>query len=250
MSVYKNTPPIVTNGLIWYNDPGSSKGWQYVPGGGTTIILNDFSGNKINLTTSNNTITAYNNYYGGNIDYSNNYATGSSGSAIPVLDNLTQATWNIWFNQTPGDSGVIIGKTDGNVAAGWFLEHTVGTGRLNDGIGFEIVAPTNMRYSISTGSYSVGKFQNITMVWNGSTTVASGSEIYVNGVKKPDGYQLLGTGTRNSDVGYPLITGHMYNATLPGSSSKMGIVMIYNRQLSEAEIIQNYNAHKSRFNLT
>jgi len=150
-----------------------------------------------------------------------------------------------------GDTGVIIGKTDANTSAGWFLECTSGTGRLNDGIGFEIVrGTTNMRAAIPTGSYATGSFINLCMIWDGNLTSATGSAIYVNGFNVPFSYQLSGSGARTTDAGWPIIIAHMFGTALPGMSSNLSIAMIYNRPLTQAEIQQNYNAQKSRFNLT
>jgi len=255
MAVYQNSPPIVTNGLVWYSNPGNPSGY-YISSSGTTAILSDFSGTNDSLVL--NGTTAYVPSYGGYISYANVYGVGGTsysttvtGSAIPPLDNLTAATWNLWIDMLPGDTGIIIGKNDGNSSAGWFLECTSGTGRLNDGIGFEIVnATSNMRAAIPTGSYATGSFINLCMTWDGNTTTATGSAIYVNGSKVPFSYQSSGSGAHNTDVGYPIMIGHMFNSVFLGMSSNLSIAMIYNRQLALAEILQNYNAQKSRFNLT
>jgi hypothetical protein len=254
MSIYKNTPPIVTNGLVWYSDPGNPNGY-YISSSGTTAILSDFSGTNDSLVV--NGTTSYVPNYGGYLSYATFYAVGgtsysatATGLAIPAIDNLGPITWNLWINPLSTDNGVIIGKNDGNSQAGWFClfgSSTAGVGW--DGVGFQIVQSTNVRCAIPKGSYPTGVLVNVCMVWDGNLTTSPGSAIYVNGINVPISYRVNGSGTRTSDAGYPITIGHSYNGSPVGMSGGMGIAMIYNRQLSAAEVLQNYNAHKSRFNL-
>jgi hypothetical protein len=251
MSQHLVTPPIVTSGLVWYTDFANSLGYFNSSSFG---YLKDLSGNGNNiiLSGSNASNIPVTNSYGGWIDFANGYAKGVSGSVIPALDNLTSATWNFWLRPRPvtPDFGIILGKQDGDISSGWFIRFATSASVGYDGLGFNIVAPTDMRAYISTGSYVTASFSNIAVVWDGNFNSPTGSAIYINGIKIPFLYTLAGNGTRTSDAGYPLSIASGYGAFNSGMSSGLGPTMIYNRALSQAEVVQNYNAHKSRFGLT
>jgi hypothetical protein len=95
---------------------------------------------------------------------------------------------------------------------------------------------------INAGTLITGSWAHYVNTFNYANQSAS---IYVNGV-------LSGAGSMAPS---PLITsaslilgqGSFGSGRLTGS---MGLARIYNRALSQAEIQQNYNAIKSRFNLT
>ena len=85
------------------------------------------------------------------------------------------------------------------------------------------------------------------LVWHSCTIAYDGSTkyIYKNGV--------LDTSTSASDVsfytGAILRIAARQDGTLLPINGKMPSVKVYNRSLSAAEILQNFNAQRSRFGL-
>jgi hypothetical protein len=89
-------------------------------------------------------------------------------------------------------------------------------------------------------TYSPGEWYNTTMTFNSTGQ----SNLYINGVLKNSVNAVNFVSWRRSGTNPPNITA--------GSSAGSGIISsfnVYNRALSAQEILQNYNAQKSRFGL-
>ena len=244
-----NRNSIVTNGLVYYNDPAN---YTSYPAKGTSSY--DLSGNNYPLILAPN--VTYNSSYGGYLGFigSNAFATGSS-TPPTSLNNLTSATWTSWINVPSITAGAVLFKSDNNGVAGWvtyFGTTGGGGGTTNfDGFGFAIVNVTaDMIAAIPTGSYPIGSWFNATVAWDGNTVSPTGSAIYINGNKVPFTYTVNGVGSHaGTDAAQPLkiCAGIAFGTN--GASVNSSIQMIHNRALSQAEVLQNYNAQKSRFNL-
>ena len=249
-NAYYGTPPVVTNGLVYYNDAANKI--SYV-GSGTTI--NDLSISNYPLILAPN--VTYNSSYGGYLGFigSNAFATGSS-TPPTSLNNLTSATWTSWINVPSITAGAVLFKSDNNGVAGWFTYFGTtggGGGTTNfNGFGFAIVnVTTDMIAAIPTGSYPIGSWFNATMVWDGNNISPTGSAIYINGSKISFSFSQSGVGSHaGTDAAQPLriCAGTAFGTN--GASVNSSIQMIHNRALSEAEVVQNYNALKTRYGLT
>jgi hypothetical protein len=94
-----------------------------------------------------------------------------------------------------------------------------------------------------TGNFTLAAntWYNITWVFNYSTKL---KQIYVNGNFDNSGGTVGygGTGSNTEFGRYPWSTGSVLNGSMP-------IINLYNRVLTASEILQNYNATKSRFGL-
>ena len=88
MAIFKNTPPIVTNGLVVYVD--AANGQSYVSGSGTTV--RDISGNAKNGTLSG---TSYSSDFGGvfNFDGVNDIISFGTGNTFFPLSSFTIDLW-------------------------------------------------------------------------------------------------------------------------------------------------------------
>ena len=230
MAVFKNSSPIVTDGLVLYLDAGNVKSY---PTTGTTwtdlvgvnngtltngptfnisnggSIVFDGVDDRVNLSnatslwTTNFTINFYikSNVLGNQFIFSN----GTYGSAAT----------NIWF----GGGGL------NNFAV--FLRRTDGTGA----VGYNFTLPVN--YNI-LGYYTViyNTADNTLKLYQNSNLVESKNTSLVNPSWMPNGWRI------GNSEGWSSVNGNIYNFT------------IYNQALSAQEILQNYNATKQRFNLT
>ena len=228
-----STPAVpITSNLVLYYDPSNSSSYS---GSGTTI--NDLSGNGLNGTMSNITFTSpYFSYNG-------------LSSQVSVADNPLlepgSGDWSIefWVNHSVlvGSSRVLIAKTDGGNSADW-------------GYGLRSGAPGNTFMEIGNGStsitspsstLSINTWYQVVGVW---TNVASNSlALYING-------SLIGSNS-HSFTSIKNTTSPLYLGSFNGGqfsqwlNGRMGVVRMYNKALTGSEVLQNYNADKSKYGL-
>jgi hypothetical protein len=230
------TPPtssaFVTSGLILYFDPSNVSSYS---GTGTTIT--DLSGNGLNGTMSN-------------ISHTSPYFTyNGSSSQVSVADNALlepgSGDWSVefWVNHSviTGASRVLIGKTDGGAAADW-------------GYGLRTISNGNTYMEIGNGSagvtspsstLSINTWYQVVGVW---TNLASNSiALYING-------NLIGSNS-HSFGSIKNTTSPLYLGSFNGGqfsqwlNGRLGVVRIYNKALTGSEVLQNFNADKSKYGL-
>jgi hypothetical protein len=228
MAVFKNSPPIVTDGLVLYLDAANTKSY---PTTGTT--WNDLSGAISGGTLING--PTFNSSNGGSIvfDGVDDYASVPYTTNFDATVNgITLNTWVYNNNSSGGWKAVIQRNRNGTQAAVYGIWRSTSNGwqfRLGGG---------GVDSTINITNATTGIWVNLTLTYNKTTLIA-----YINGVN-------VGT---NTPIGYVNDTQNL----LIGDASvseyfKGGIAstQIYNRALSQAEILQNYNATKQRYNLT
>ena len=220
-----HSPKIVTDGLVLCLDAGDVKSY---PGTGTTWA--DRSGNNLNGTLVNS--PTFNNEKKGNFLFDATNETISI--AETSILNLQSYTYAFWIKRTQPQS------------SGWmqFLQRS--TSSRNPGIWFYINEVDRLHFSISTsdgtlpstnpGGYNLNEWHYFTATigYDGTNTTLTG---YTDGVLddgphiRSNTYPNLGTGS--SFVGkYGL---HLAN------------LKVYNKVLTADEVLQNFNATKSRF---
>lgn len=221
-------PHIVTDGLVLALDAASVNSY---PGSGTTWF--DMSGNGNNATLYNSPTWNSAGYF--TFDGTNDYAGITFNSATMAAWALGQTiiVWeyhsfndgsrrNIW-NQAYGGYGTWTHE------GGYSINYFWGDAGVD-----------NLPYtSINSSTTPIN-------VWNMLVTSrdASNAYWYVNGVNTSSGanpYAELTATTANISIGIGY-TGTYW-------VGNMAVIMAYNRALTSAEILQNYNAQKSRFNL-
>lgn len=214
-------PNIITDGLVLALDAGSHKSY---PGSGTTWY--DLSGNSNNGTLINGPT-----FSNGSIlfDGVNDYVTTLTNYAFGV-NPFTISGWaRAYENQVSRFPTIIcVGST--GTSANWQVD-------FSDGI-FTFRAGTT---SISTTHILDGKWLFFSIVRE--STLTGGLKIYV--------YNTLNTSataTNNfSEVSnYKIGTNRNENHPFQGDISNL---LVYNQALTASEVLQNYNATKSRFNL-
>ena len=223
-------PDIVQDGLVFAVDAGSTRSY---PGSGTTgtdlissesITLN----NGVGFSTDKGGTWTF--------DGSDDYIQTSFGQNIVS----TGFSVNFWFNVTgtatcffmqlyvTADSNTVF-RVERNSAAANSVEF--GHSANGGSIGANELVSTN---------FPNDEWHSCTIAYDGSTKY-----IYRNGV--------LDTSVSSSTIqwytGAVLRIAARQNSSLLPISGKMPSVKVYNQALSAAEILQNYNAQKSRFGL-
>jgi len=218
------TPPIVTNGLVLHLDAANQK--SYVSGSTT---WNDLSGNGNNGTLTNGpTFSSANNgsfVFDGVDDYvDTNYIQPTSNFSISIVYKCTNFTpWSsLWASEL------------------W-----------NNSTGYLAYFGTSTSLFLSRGGGSaIACIANSAVLNNYTFTISSDTtaKIYVNGVLQISGNIILA-----SSVTKTLLLSTRYSNDGTGFTDRKASIIpyfsVYNRVLSSSEVLQNYNATKTRFNL-
>ena len=224
------SPKVVTDGLVLYLDAANTKSYT---SGSTT--WNDISRGGNNGTLVNGPTFSSTN--GGSLLFDGIDDYGDLGSNSNL--NLTGPfTLSVWFRLNSASLNTIfLGRNRGGAFAYTFFQMITGKPRLLLQNGITSVVAT------SPNTYSINRNYNL-------TTVVTTTEVihYVNGVfdsTTPSGGVLPNySGASNWTLG-----ANAYGSFTAYGTQNQYITSIYNRALSAAEILQNYNATKSRFGL-
>ena len=204
-------------------------------------VWSDLTGNQ-NSGSIINGVAFNNNAYGSfNFNGINSYISISN----PTTFQSQNLSISIWINPLT-QTNVLTTLVDYDHAAsnGWVIQSEDATTNRNyyfayyDGTVFQPV-----------GNYGAGKGIQITnSIWNNIVYTKNGTSVigYLNGV------QSVSYTASNSNINYQsnknFQIGNIvqnYNRFFNGSIST---VQIYNKALSAAEVLQNYNQYKTRFN--
>lgn len=217
---FNYSPKIVTNGLVLYLDAANTKSY---PGSGTTWTDVSRGGNSGTLVNG----PTFNSGNGGSIvfDETNDYVIINNTSILPT----TAYTKIAAFRPEGATANIISGGGDG-LHAFWMggTSTTLQAGHDN---------------LWSTVAYSPGDMTN--QWWIGAVTfnITTGWVLYLNGQQvDTDASTTTFTGGNTVRIG-------AFNDAANLFDGDIATVMIYNRALSAQEILQNYNATKTRYGL-
>ena len=225
-------PAIITNGLVLNLDAGFTPSY---PTTGTTWY--DLSGNGFNGTLTNGPI--FNSSNSGSIvfDGTNDYCQLSQNIFNTSYPGVTFGVW-VYLNGSIGGAliaGVWNQSANGDQAA-LFIFSNGPFIAVSDGISGENGAG-------ASNTLNVNQWYYIAASWNSNRTY----KYYQNG-------SLLGTGTQggngwNSSSTANFEIGGENQANFRYFNGRIACSQVYNRTLSDSEVLQNYNATKSRFGL-
>jgi hypothetical protein len=221
---FGNGPRIVTNGLVLALDASDKNSY---PGTGTT--WRDMSGNNITGSLINS--PTFNTSNGGNFGFiADDYVVMEENSAL----NTQTPSVEVWI------------KTNATNQNGfWFEKGTVNSQYSLFQEDVRIV----WRQSDRSQSTTTATYLNTTDWAQVVGTYTSGDRrTYINGILRTSDTQTgaVSTNTNGMSIGvyggFNGGRGYFYNGNI-------AIVRVYNRVLSASEVLQNYNAQKSRFGL-
>lgn len=219
-------PKIVTNGLVLYLDAANKKSY---PGTGTAWTDLSGLGNTGTLTNG----PTFNSGNGGSIvfDGVNDRIELGTPNSLIFTGNITI---ECWVKSTTA-SGVML------ITGNWILPSSFNYGLFWNDTGSSsglALLVSNSFVRLTTNPYIDGKWHHLCGV-----CVPGGiSRLFVDSVQVASQ-----SGGSISNSSYRWLIGSGDNRwPFPGN---IGYTKIYNRALSSSEILQNYNATKSRFNL-
>jgi len=252
MAIYKNTPPVVTNGLVLCLDAANRNSC-------TSGSLRAY--NLVNLPQSGSLTNGaiFDSGFGGSIlfdgvDDNINYGNPTN---LQTFSEITLSTW-VYFTgldyiNNLGSLNTFVGKglpdtAPGIPSAGFWFSYD----NRNNQNRFSYTCFGN-----TAGGYGGGgnSFNSKTYVfsnnqwYNITATVSSLPQgiLYINGIQQgaPVAFNNLNlsNNTSTTTIGREASGGYPFKGN-------MAITTIYNRALTTSEVLQNYNATKTRFNLT
>ena len=229
---------IVKDGLVLNLDAAKRDSY---PGTGTT--WRDISGNQLTGSLVNG--PTFNSDNGGSLVFNgtNDYVTGfGNTSTFSFIQNTGIFTLNIWVRITDLTAGrYFLGNNDGTTALkGFSLGYDTTNSRLalilTNGVGGVATLTMRRNFFVTDTNWML-----VTYAGNGTNC-----SLYKNGIFQATSvdYGVLSTGdsTRELGVGRP----NNLTGTFIGNISTL---QIYNRPISAQEVLQNYNATKSRYGL-
>ena len=227
---FRYSPKIVTDGLVLYLDSINTK--SYVSGSTSWV--------DISKTLKTGTLV-------NNPSFSNNYITFSSSTSqygtVPSLGDLPLWTVEVFVKFNSSYNNKVSMVVGGQYNLSNKLNFSIGTNN----------SPSN--YNISVGFYD-GSWHNTTGInystntWFHIVGTYDGATIkqYTNG-NQVDSLNYVGTPSSGGEI---RINRRWDDVVLSSNlfDTSIGLIRIYNRSLNSSEIIQNYNATKSRYGLT
>jgi len=247
MSTLSGGPNVVMDGLVLWLDAANTK--SYVSGSTT---WNDISRDGNNSTLVNGpTFTGSN---GGAIVFNENLSQYSLTNNILQYTPTQSFTMNVVFylSSIAGDNTIVRNTT---IFGRGTTANSVGIGAQKSQTNTYVLAVGSRAIDNLTTTYTItlNQIYNVTFIYDGASqlSVTANQYFYLNGVLISTQDITSGLGGTFDTAGYA----SFINRAVPGGNSSYGsggvfISSIYNRALSQAEITQNYNSLKSRFNLT
>jgi hypothetical protein len=242
MSTQYANGKIVTSGLVLALDAADRNSY---PGSGTTwrdLTENNYSGSLVNGPT-------FSSANGGSIvfDGTNDYANFGNPSTLNIPNNVTV---NIWFKinaitDTAFYKGIIAKRVANSYTnyAFNFVKQTAGQDLFQwyyntNSTTFRILSVTLSSY------FSIGVLYNVCGTFSQNSTNTD-AKLYKNA-------SLIASNTLSENIAAAASSNLILGSTLDNAEPFNGSIanaQIYNRALSATEVLQNYNAQKSRFNL-
>ena len=213
MAIYKNTPPIVTNGLVLALDAANPK--SYISG--STVW-----GNLVNPLLSGSLINGptFNSENGGSIVFD-----GINDSvALNGTPTTTTFTINTWLYPLSGSDSY-----------GTILSYINTTGIWYRGVTKKITFFYSNLDHLTNNTLTENTWNNIVIVNN-----AGSVNFYINNTLDTATYTGAPSFTMTNIGDDPLSESY---------KGRISVMQVYNRALTQAEVTQNYNATKGRFGL-
>jgi hypothetical protein len=219
----KSGPDIVKTGLVLYLDAANKLSY---PGSGTA--WKDLSGNSNTGTLTNGPTFSTSNLGTIVFDGVNDYVNISDSATL----NASTQTISVWYKPTslPGRAASLVNKHAG----------------LNSANGYNLFDSGAIDIKVSTTTYSISpsttvvinNWYNLVLTYTVNTTMSG----YING-KLQNTIALGNLSISSNSVRIGLSPDSFWSVF----TGNVGCLTIYNRELSSTEVLQNYNAVKSRF---
>ena len=223
----KYSPKMVTDGLVLSLDAANTKSY---PKSGTTWT--DLSGNSNTGTLTNGPTFSAGNMGGIVFDGVDDYISGTNNSSLQLLNDLTIGAWVKLGSGGNASQGIFEKMININYSG-------YGITRQDDYFKFWTASGGTYAYTNSNITYSSGNNWYYVV----GRRMAGNNRLFINSILQTDSQS-----PPLSDSGEVYVIGRYYsniaNYYFVGNIAQTSL---YNRALTDAEILQNYNATKTRF---
>ena len=218
--------PVILNGLQMWVDSTVTSSYNDSP-----TIWNDLSPSINNGTLTNGTKSVNRLMTFDGINDSVNFSSGV------VNNTYTELTVEVMFRTTTSSAQCLIENGTGFTTNSFYLFQENST-QLTF-----LVYGTNYNVRFCSTTYSPNTWYHLVGTWKSNEA----PNVYLNGVLSNGTLQgaiqtTLRNGDANLHIGLRPISSFPFSGSIP-------IARIYNRALNSREVLQNYNAQKSRFGL-
>ena len=226
----KYSPKMVTDGLVLSLDAANTKSY---PKSGTTWT--DLSGNSNTGTLTNGPTFSAGNMGGIVFDGVDDYISGTNNSSLQLLNDLTIGAWVKLGSGGNASQGIFEKMININYSG-------YGITRQDDYFKFWTASGGTYAYTNSNITYSSGNNWYYVV----GRRMAGNNRLFINSILQTDSQS-----PPLSDSGEVYVIGRYYSniANTFYFVGNIAQTSLYNRALTDAEILQNYNATKSRFGL-
>lgn len=244
MGGYAGNAPIVTDGLVFCVDPSNEKSYA-----GTGTALNDLVGS--------NNFTLYNGLETGitlpwmDCDGLDDYAGAGTGYTPNVFKFQYTSAFSIgvWMKLGFSDSDTVFPVLLSSMAttspySGFNISAGVGGTRTRLAINLRYDAYSSYERSFLASSLSTNTPYYYVATYSGVR--GQQFKLYINGSQVSATSNSLGTTSPTITYNNELRLGNWFSSVNPWVGS-IGPTHVYNKELSSAEVLQNYNALKNRF---
>jgi hypothetical protein len=232
---YNNGPRIVTSGLVMYLDAGNRR--SFVSGSST---WNDLSRNGNTANASGTPVFSTDG--NGCFDFATATGVNANGASMGFTFNSDMVTttgnftFECWIKNPPASNqqGMFANAPGGD---GYRF------GPSSDGV-YYLIAPTYAEGTITWpgGNLNSSLWYHVVATWDRES--AKRVNTYLNGV-----YQNFGTMPASQTAFTARTPGIVKSACCTVYTGKLAVMKVYNKLLSDSEILQNYHATKGRFGL-
>jgi hypothetical protein len=225
-------PTLVTDGLVLALDASDINSY---PGTGTTWY--DISGNGNHVSMNNNPTYVSSNYGGYFANDNDSYFSGNGTSTIPTGNDLyTMLVWarqNSTYGWGPNNGFISIGGF-GN----YYQSNSLRTVNSTPGHFWHYWWGYDIGLENNDAGLEIDKWFMVAATFNGSNRT-----IWVNGIARSTDYPTQIHNVTSSEI--------LISRTYPGEYQQgdIAIARIYDRALTDGEMLENFNAQKTRFGL-
>ena len=230
-------PTIVTDSLVFNSDAGFTPSYPTI---GTTWYDVSSGGNNGTLTNG----PTFSSGNGGSIlfDGVDDYCQFSN---LPTgfQAGMTNYSISIWFKLNGSKEAPLLemGNTNGDYSRIMFWLTGGSPNRL-----YALGASSNGQYRYSSVTLTAGNFYNAVYTYNNTGTI---SKLYINSIEDTGLTNSTTNGLLTSLANTWAIAGDNVYSHAYCQTANMYNVLLYTKTLSSSEILQNFNATKSRFGL-
>lgn len=233
-------PNYVTDGLVFAVDMSSTRSY---PGSGTTVY--DLSGNGYNFTSSTRpSFTSVNGINCMDFTSGNGEHMDSAINSPFTGDNFAISVSAVFNENSTGNYKTILSQHENDSFDSMCFVSLTGK------FGTDHWSPGGRRInSTSLAAHGSNQIHMVTWTvpsWSGHQTATL--KIYINGIEQgTEEYSVDTVGALVADV-FRIGNWQLSRADMD-FDGQIYAVSCYNKELSAAEVLQNYNAYKNRFNI-